>query len=191
MKEEIVPAEADARLFKLAPYVVTMGFVAAFVVHPVRQRADRRRSQRRHPLHHRGHVAGRGRHPDGRLGVEQQVVADRRHPLGGADRQLRDPRRAVDLPDRADHRHAQHAGHHPAAGLGAVGLVPLLQPVHLRRLLDPVHRACSPRATARRSTCPRPSRSWSPASSPSTPAPATCSSSWSSGATCTSSAPSW
>src|SRR5512144_2697716 len=31
MKEEIVPAEADARLFKLAPYVVTMGFVSAFV----------------------------------------------------------------------------------------------------------------------------------------------------------------
>jgi NADH-quinone oxidoreductase subunit H len=34
MKEEIVPAEADARLFKLAPYIVTMGFVAAFVCIP-------------------------------------------------------------------------------------------------------------------------------------------------------------
>jgi NADH-quinone oxidoreductase subunit H len=34
MKEEIVPAEADARLFKLAPYVVVMGFVAAFVAMP-------------------------------------------------------------------------------------------------------------------------------------------------------------
>src|SRR5215831_5026332 len=34
MKEEIVPAEADARLFKLAPYVVTVGFVAAFVAIP-------------------------------------------------------------------------------------------------------------------------------------------------------------
>jgi NADH-quinone oxidoreductase subunit H len=34
MKEEIVPADADARLFKLAPYVVTMGFVAAFVCIP-------------------------------------------------------------------------------------------------------------------------------------------------------------
>lgn len=34
MKEEIVPAEADPRLFKLAPYVVVMGFVAAFVSIP-------------------------------------------------------------------------------------------------------------------------------------------------------------
>jgi len=34
MKEEIVPAEADARLFKLAPYIVTMGFVSAFVCIP-------------------------------------------------------------------------------------------------------------------------------------------------------------
>jgi NADH-quinone oxidoreductase subunit H len=34
MKEEIVPTDADPRLFKLAPYVVTMGFVAAFVAIP-------------------------------------------------------------------------------------------------------------------------------------------------------------
>jgi NADH-quinone oxidoreductase subunit H len=34
MKEEVVPAEADARLFKLAPYIVVMGFVAAFVCIP-------------------------------------------------------------------------------------------------------------------------------------------------------------
>ena len=98
------------------------------------------------------------------------------------------PAGALDLPGRADHRHAQHAGHHPRAGLGAVALVPVPQPVHLRRLLRPLHRARSPRATARRSTCPRPSPSWSPASPPSTAACATCSSSWPSGATSTSSA---
>lgn len=34
MKEDIVPEAADARLFILAPYVVVMGFVAAFVVMP-------------------------------------------------------------------------------------------------------------------------------------------------------------
>jgi NADH-quinone oxidoreductase subunit H len=34
MKEEIVPVDADAPLFKLAPYVVTMGFVSAFVCLP-------------------------------------------------------------------------------------------------------------------------------------------------------------
>jgi NADH-quinone oxidoreductase subunit H len=34
MKEDVIPASADARLFILAPYVVVMGFVAAFVVMP-------------------------------------------------------------------------------------------------------------------------------------------------------------
>ena len=34
LKEDIVPTEADAPLFKLAPYVVMMGFVGAFVVIP-------------------------------------------------------------------------------------------------------------------------------------------------------------
>src|SRR6058998_3422555 len=34
MKEDLVPADADPRLFRLAPYVVMMGFVTAFVVLP-------------------------------------------------------------------------------------------------------------------------------------------------------------
>ena len=34
MKEDIIPSAADPRLFKLAPFVVVMGFVAAFVVIP-------------------------------------------------------------------------------------------------------------------------------------------------------------
>jgi NADH-quinone oxidoreductase subunit H len=34
LKEDIVPAEADPRLFRLAPYVVMMGFVGAFVALP-------------------------------------------------------------------------------------------------------------------------------------------------------------
>src|SRR5713101_5645755 len=34
LKEDIVPAAADAPLFKLAPYVVMTGFVAAFVALP-------------------------------------------------------------------------------------------------------------------------------------------------------------
>jgi len=34
MKEETIPYAADARLFKLAPYVVVLGFIAAFVAIP-------------------------------------------------------------------------------------------------------------------------------------------------------------
>src|SRR5215470_994641 len=34
MKEDIVPAQADARLFRLAPYLVVIGFVSTFVVLP-------------------------------------------------------------------------------------------------------------------------------------------------------------
>ncbi|HUI24818.1 MAG TPA: NADH-quinone oxidoreductase subunit NuoH [Candidatus Kryptonia bacterium] len=34
MKEDVVPAEADPRLFRIAPYIVVMGFVTTFVVIP-------------------------------------------------------------------------------------------------------------------------------------------------------------
>ncbi len=34
MKEDIIPAQADARLFRLAPYIVVVGFVSTFAVIP-------------------------------------------------------------------------------------------------------------------------------------------------------------
>src|SRR5574341_1970264 len=34
MKEDIVPTAADPRLFRLAPYIVVMGFLTTFVVIP-------------------------------------------------------------------------------------------------------------------------------------------------------------
>jgi NADH-quinone oxidoreductase subunit H len=34
MKEDLVPAKADARLFRLAPYIVVLGFLTTFVVIP-------------------------------------------------------------------------------------------------------------------------------------------------------------
>jgi len=34
MKEDIIPTDADAALFKIAPFVVAMGFIAAFVAIP-------------------------------------------------------------------------------------------------------------------------------------------------------------
>src|SRR5207245_493138 len=60
--------------------------------HSLRWAAHHRRFERRHPLHHRSHGAGGGRYPDGGVVVEQQVVAARRHPVGRADRELRDCR---------------------------------------------------------------------------------------------------
>ena len=95
--------------------------------------AHPRRPQRRYPLLHRDNRADRGRRADGRVGVGQQVVADRGNPLGGADHQLRDSRRDVDFPGRADHRHALDAGNYPGAGVGAVPLVPVRESVLLRR----------------------------------------------------------
>jgi NADH-quinone oxidoreductase subunit H len=34
MKEDLVPAQADARLFRLAPYIVALGFLTTFIVIP-------------------------------------------------------------------------------------------------------------------------------------------------------------
>jgi NADH-quinone oxidoreductase subunit H len=34
LKEDLVPAQADARLFRLAPYIVVLGFLTAFIVIP-------------------------------------------------------------------------------------------------------------------------------------------------------------
>src|SRR6266508_5560734 len=34
LKEDLIPSAADAKLFSLAPYVVFMGFLCAFVVIP-------------------------------------------------------------------------------------------------------------------------------------------------------------
>lgn len=34
MKEDLIPAQADSRLFRLAPYIVVLGFLTAFVVIP-------------------------------------------------------------------------------------------------------------------------------------------------------------
>ena len=93
------------------------------------------------------------------------------------------PAGAVDLPDRADHRHAQHAGDHPGAGgRRGTGTCSRIRSPSSRSIVLSSRRW--PRAIARRSICPRPSRSWSPASPPSTAGSATCSSSSPSGATC-------
>ena len=133
LKEDIIPDEADARLFKLAPYLVVLGFVLPWAVMPFSSAlilADLNVGILYFTAITALTVVGvlmAG------MGVGQQVVADRRNPLGGADHQLRDSRRDVDFPGRADHRHALDAGNYPGAGMGAVSLVPVLESVLLRR----------------------------------------------------------
>ena len=126
---------------------------------------------------------GRLRHRAGRLGQQLQVLAARRAAQLGADDQL-----------RAGLRHGP--GHRGAAG--RLDVVPrdrrrpdrlLLRsypalervrdvPVRAHRLPAVLHRRASPRPTARRSTSPKPSRSWSPATTPSTARCASPCSSW-------------
>src|ERR1019366_8701319 len=65
-----------------------------------------------HPLHDGGDGAYGGGRADGGMGVEQQVVADRRSRLGGANSQLRNTGGAFDLPGGADDGHAADAGNH-------------------------------------------------------------------------------
>ena len=169
LKEDIIPTEADAKPFRVAPYLVFIGISLTFVVMPFRRHliVSRSRIGILYVLAVTSLVVVVISH--GRLGVEQQVVVARRHALGGADRQLRDARRWRCSPSLCC-RDAEHAEHRQGPRLGAVGLVPLPQSVHVRRLLPLVHGALWPKVTARRSICLKPSRSWSPATSPNTAA---------------------
>ena len=138
-KEDIIPASADRKLFLLAPYIVFSGFLGAFVVIPFGSWLIPRRPQHRHPLPVGHHLAGGGGHPDGGLVVQQQVVAAGGHALGRPDRQLRDTRRGRGADRDLPVRDPQHAGDHQGPGMGAVGLVHLLQPLHPGGLLPVLH----------------------------------------------------
>ena len=103
-------------------------------------------------------------HPARRLGVAQQVLADRRLPCRGAADQLR----GADDPRGDGRRHAR--GLDEALGRSSSCAVRARlehrhPAVRVRRCSSS---ASSPSSTARRSTCPRPSPSSSAASTPST-----------------------
>ena len=93
MKEDIIPTESDDAALPPRALPRLRGRLGDLRGHALRPVPHRGRPRHRHPLRHRGHLARHDRPDDGRLGVEQQVVAPRRHPLGGADHQLRDPGR--------------------------------------------------------------------------------------------------
>ena len=100
VKEDILPSRAEKFVYMLGPVLVTAPALVVFSVIPfgTRVHAVRRRShavphrrQHRHPLHP-GSVVDRGlRDHPGRLGVQQQVLADGRAALGCAAGVIRGP----------------------------------------------------------------------------------------------------
>ena len=82
---------------------------------PVRGR-DRGRPERGAAVPDVRHHVHRHRHHHGRLGLELEVVAARRHALGGADHQLRAARVDRAAVRRRGGGHAVAAGAHPRAG---------------------------------------------------------------------------
>ena len=69
-KEDIIPDESDAPLFKMAPYLVMLAFTLPWAVMPFSSSLDTGRPERRHPLYDVGHRAHGGRRADGGMGVE-------------------------------------------------------------------------------------------------------------------------
>ena len=95
LKEDCLPAQANKFLYTLAPMFGLIPALTTIAVVPwgrpfraagrTALRADHRQRQHRHPADLRAGVDGRLRHRHGRLGLEQQVLALRRHPRLGAD----------------------------------------------------------------------------------------------------------
>ena len=184
LKEDLVPAEADGVLFRAAPYFVLTGFALTFVALPFGESL----------------IAA-----DLDVGIFYVIsvtalvvvgilvagwASNSKWSLFGG---MRSAAQVVsyEIPGRpggdgagAHGRNALHAGDHPRPGRLALAVVRAHQPLRRRGLRRLLHLASWPRATAPRSTCPRPSRSWWPATSRSTPASASPSSSWSSSGTC-------
>ncbi len=183
MKEDLVPAEADARLFRAAPYLAFLGLFLTFIVLPFSRYAivadldvgllflvsvtslvvvsiimGGWSSNSKWSL--LGGMRSAAQIVSYELPASLALVADRH-----ADRL------ALDAADRRAPR---------AAGPGSGTCSPIRSPSS--RSSSGSSRRW-PRATARRSICPRPSRSWWRATTPSTRAFASRCFRWSSGST--------
>ena len=87
-KEDIIPAETDSLLFRIAPYLVFLGCMLTYVVLPfgdglIISDLNIGIFYALAVFEHSGH-----RHPHGRLVLQQQMVAVGRHAFGGAHSQL-------------------------------------------------------------------------------------------------------
>ena len=142
------PSARDQPLFRIAPYLVFAGASATFVVMPFGQYLIAADLDVGDPLCPRGHFPRHDRASLRRVGFEQQVLAPRRHRRGGADRELRGPRRDRGRLHRDDDGELAPAGDHPRARGMAVGVVPLQEPGHLRALLPLLHHRPRRRAAA-------------------------------------------
>ena len=125
MKEDVIPREADSLLFRFAPYVVMMGFVATFVVLPFADRLV---------------IAEMNIGLVYVIAVTSLIIvgilmagwasnnkwsSDRRNPGRSADRELRNSRRTFDSSGHPRYRHGEHAGTHSPTRLGTIRLADL------------------------------------------------------------------
>ena len=138
-KEDIIPDESDAPLFKMAPYLVMLAFTLPWAVMPFSSSlilADLNVG-----ILYMTSVTA--------LTVVGVLMAgwasnDKWSLIGG----IRSAAQIVSyeipaglsiFPGRADDRHALDAGNHPRAGLGAAALVHVREPVHVRRGEHPLY----------------------------------------------------
>ena len=77
LKEDIIPAEADAVVFWIAPFIVVLAAFTVFRGRPIRTNTRHHRYEYRHPLYARRFVAERAGNRDRRMGLELALPVDR------------------------------------------------------------------------------------------------------------------
>ena len=167
-KEDVIPRGADRFLHTLAPCVNLFPGPGRLRRDSVRRRAADRRprhqpagraARRRHPVRAGDGLARRLRRRPRRLGLEQPLVAARRHPRLGADDLVRDRHGPGDRLDGDHLRHARPAGDGARAGRARWGGC---RPGAFSTSRSPFSSSSAPasrRASACRSICRRASRS--------------------------------
>ena len=140
LKEDLIPTDADAKLFSFAPYVVFMGFLCTFVVIPFG--ADLIVADLNIGILYI-------------LAVTSLVVvgilmagwaSNNKWSLLGGMRSAAQivsyeiPAGLAILTIDISRRHDEHAGHHQGSGMGSLGLVSVPQSIHVRSVLSLLHR---------------------------------------------------
>ena len=176
-----MPAEADRRVFALAPAVVVLSTFLVFARDPGRARPRRQGPRRRRLLRARGVEPLGDRRAHGRLGEREQVRAARRAARRRAAHRVRAAAAARGRRRRDPGRHDEPAGHRARRSRTARSSAATASATRSSSRSSSASRCSSsprrPSSPRRRSTCRSPRASSSPATWSSTPASASSSSS--------------